>query len=533
MLTREDYKTYIKLKTQLLTHDKEVQTDFPENTPILLLPFQIPQSLPQTRRNDIRQYSDDDESEDRSSDESDENDSEISDSDEGGEDDMEDDVKDKSTECDDIVDCIKCDNDDYDEDYDIETEKKSKRKSKNKSVTPYLPDEKAYYKNLPRKKQKIIDTIENEILDINLIKVPIRFRILESDMDTQLKAVALNKLDQLNSLDPSSGEYCKLTNWIENFCKLPIGKYKKLPINNTKSPDDIREFLDNMRHTFNSKVYGHTEAKDQFIRLLAKWISNPNSGGLVIGLEGSMGTGKTCLCNAVCESLGFPFGFVQLGGISDGSYLLGHSYTFEGSRWGRIAEILMKVGCMNPVLYFDELDKVSDTRHGEEIINILIHLTDSSQNSKFHDKYFSDIELDLSKCLIIFSYNHGEFVNPILRDRMITIKTDGYNLKDKLNIAKDYLLPAIKKEFSFNPDDLVFTDEIISYIITITDEEQGVRNLKRSFEEIISQINLNRLLKTNILEKESLNFPLIITNKIANKFLIKKPKNVSLNMMYI
>ena len=86
-------------------------------------------------------------------------------------------------------------------------------------------------------------------------------------------------------------------------------------------------------------------------------------------------------------------------------YFGGHSYTYEGSTWGKIVEILVKSKCMNPIIYFDELDKVSDTPKGEEIIGILTHLTDTTQNSKFHDKYFSELDFDLSRCMFIFSYN--------------------------------------------------------------------------------------------------------------------------------
>ena len=194
----------------------------------------------------------------------------------------------------------------------------------------------------------------------------------------------------------------------------------------------------------------------------------------------------------------------------------------------------MRVGCMNPVLYFDELDKISNTRHGEEIVNILIHLTDGSQNDKFHDKYFSDIEMDLSKCLIVFSYNNAELINPILRDRMITIKTDGYKHKDKMKISKDYMLPIILKEFSIAKEDLIIPDDVLSYIINMTETEEGVRNLKRSLEEIVSQINLHRLLKKEIIDKNPLQFPLELTRDIVDKFVQrKKDTNTSLPMMYI
>lgn len=485
MLTREEYKTYLRIKHKISMSDKGIQTD---DEPVTIIIQRVPMG---------------------SSDSESESDSDV----ESG--------SDTTTEV------------------ETETEEEPPRGRPLKRQAPVTPlvryygEEKNYFKSLDNRKKRRINDLEKEIKDLNYVHVPMRFRVIESDMDIHLKGIAIQKIDQLNCLDPSSGEYFKMVTWIENLCKLPIGKYKSLPIQSHDDFDKISTFLDDVKKNLDTKVYGHQSAKNQIVRLLAKWISNPSSKGLVIGIEGAMGQGKTSLCNAICESLSLPFGFLQLGGISDGSYLVGHSYTYEGSRWGRIAEILMRVGCMNPVLYFDELDKISTTRHGEEIANMLIHLTDSSQNDKFHDKYFSDIELDLSRCLIIFSYNHSDMINPILKDRMITIKTDGYTHKDKQQIVQNYMLPTILKEFSLQPEELVLSDEVISYIITVTDEEQGVRNLKRSLEEIVSQVNLHKLLKKEILENTPLSFPLHVTKDIVNKFVQKKTENTSLPMMYL
>jgi ATP-dependent Lon protease len=356
-------------------------------------------------------------------------------------------------------------------------------------------------------------------------------------MDMALKALAISKVDQLAFLDPSSSEYHKMTTWVEHLCKLPIGKYQRLPISHKDPVPKIARFLDEAKKKLDAVVYGHGDAKDQIVRLLAKWISSPSSKGLVIGIEGVHGIGKTSLVkDGICQVLGLPFGFVTLGGISDGSYMVGHSYTYEGARWGKIADMLMKVGCMNPVLYFDELDKISTTSHGEEIANLMIHLTDSSQNDKFQDKYFTELDLDLSKALIIFSYNHPENINPILRDRMTVIRAKGYTVKDKVVIARDYMLPKILVEYGRRPEDVVFSDEMIAHVVSITEEEEGVRNLKRSLEEIVSQVNLHILLGKSLVagdgagagakaeggEGTRLALPVHITKKLIDRFIHKK-----------
>jgi ATP-dependent Lon protease len=391
-----------------------------------------------------------------------------------------------------------------------------------------------YYMSLKTDERKEVAQIEDELYNSSVNKTPLRFKIIQSNIDTKLKQVCLKKLDQLDNMSSHSDEYFKLLQWVESVAMLPINKYKSLPISATDSVEDISRFLANTRAKLDENVYGHKDTKEHIIRLLAKWISNKDAKGLVIGLEGSMGTGKTSLCLEVCNALGLPSGFVSLGGLSSSEYLVGHSYTYEGSRWGKIAEILMHAEYSNPVLYFDELDKVSSSRHGEEIINTLIHITDVTQNHNFRDKYFSEVPVDLSRCIIIFSYNDGNLVNPILKDRIVTIKASGYNQNDKIEICKKHMIPKILQEYAFKKDDIVFDDEIIRHIISVTDVEEGVRKLKRSLEDIVSNLNVHRLLKQPLFKKEdSIEFPLKVTEEITKKFITKKEINHKHHMMYI
>ena len=150
---------------------------------------------------------------------------------------------------------------------------------------------------------------------------------------------------------------------------------------------------------------------------------------------------------------------------------------------------------MNPVIYFDELDKISNTPKGQEIIGILTHLTDLTQNNQYHDKYFSNIDFDLSKALFIFSYNDEKKVNKILLDRMYRIKTKGYDNKQKITIANNYLIPSIIKNVNFKKEDIVFPKETLEYIISnYTEGEKGVRNFRRALEIIYTKLNLYRLM---------------------------------------
>ena len=242
----------------------------------------------------------------------------------------------------------------------------------------------------------------------------------------------------------------------------------------------------------------------------------------------------------ISKILNRPFAFIALGGATDSSFLEGHSYTYEGSTWGKIVQILIDSKCMNPVIYFDELDKISDTPRGEEIAGILTHLTDTTQNSQFHDKYFAEINFDLSKCLFIFSYNDETKVNPILKDRMYRIKTKGYVQKEKTIIAKSYLLPRIREQVRFESEEIIIPDDTIHYMIeNLCDKEDGVRNLKRCLEIIFTKLNLYRLMKpgSNLFEENmslKVEFPFTVTKNLVDKLIKKEKENMSaLYSMYV
>lgn len=370
-----------------------------------------------------------------------------------------------------------------------------KKRIKNEEAKNYNEEEIKFYKALIDKEKEKIASLEDTIKGMNKANVPLRFKVLLSGIDNKLKAVAIQKLNYLNMLDPSHSEYYRICHWVESVCKIPFGIYKQLPVNYESDRTDVRKFLNTVRDNMNKNVYGHDTTKDHIVRLLAQWVSNPAAKGLVIGIQGPMGCGKTTLVKeGICTAFDLPFAFIPLGGANDGCFLEGHSYTYEGAVWGKIVDVLIKSECMNPVIFFDELDKVSDTSKGEEIINKLIHITDTTQNDKFTDKYFSEFEFDLSRCLIIFSYNNEENINPVLRDRMVRIKTDGYTSKDKVAISQKHMIPTLLKEYNYMPNTLVFTDTIIQKIIDQVGKEEGVRNLRRALQDIISNINLNRLL---------------------------------------
>jgi ATP-dependent Lon protease len=397
-----------------------------------------------------------------------------------------------------------------------------------------------YFKKKLSNKEQL--KIMNDLKEINKhvnIEKPYRLSLLESKMPAKFKAIALQKLNVLKSMEPGESEYYKIKNWVDTFMKIPFGINKNLSITMNDGLDACNEFMTNAKKTLDNCVYGLNDAKLQIMQLVGQWVANPGSLGSAIAIKGPPGTGKTSLVKeGISKILGREFAFIALGGTGDSSFLEGHGYTYEGSSWGKIVQILIDSKCMNPVIYFDELDKISDTPRGEEIVGILTHLIDSSQNTQFHDKYFSDIDFDLSKCLFIFSYNDESRVNPILRDRMYRIQTKGYDSKEKLIIARDYLLTKIREQVNFSSEDVIIPDDTITYIASnksLTQDEAGVRNLKRCLEIIHTKLNLFRLVKPDakIFDKEmdlEVKFPMTVTRKVVD-ILIKNEEYQSQSML--
>ena len=234
--------------------------------------------------------------------------------------------------------------------------------------------------------------IMNELEEVNksiIVEKPYRITLLESEIPAHFKACAMKKVNMLRQMEPGAGEYYKVKNWIDTFMKIPFNKYSNLELTMEDGVDKCHEFMESAKNSLDQVVYGLEDAKMQIMQLIGQMITNPEALGTAIAIQGPMGTGKTTLVKeGISKILGREFAFLALGGATDSSFLEGHSYTYEGSMWGKIVDILIKCKTMNPVIYFDELDKVSDTPRGEEIIGILTHLTDTSQNNEFHDKFF-------------------------------------------------------------------------------------------------------------------------------------------------
>lgn len=254
----------------------------------------------------------------------------------------------------------------------------------------------------------------------------------------------------------------------------------------------------NVMQQLNEATHGHTQAKRALARVVGQWMTGEQNG-YCFGFEGPPGVGKTSLAkrglaNCLQDASGNPrpFCFIALGGATNGSYLDGHSYTYVGSTWGRIVDCLMNAKCMNPIIYIDELDKVSRTEHGKEIIGILTHITDATQNESFNDKYFSGVPIDLSKVLFVFSYNDPSSIDRILLDRIHRIRFDPLSLGDKVAISQRFVIPELETEHKLGKVPMIPT-ETIEHIATSYTYEAGMRRLSEHLRTCVGEINLRAL----------------------------------------
>lgn len=397
-----------------------------------------------------------------------------------------------------------------------------------------IDDQIDQFKGLSAEKQaRIIETLERKP---TTPEESLMFKILSMKLPAETQAVVLGKYQSLQSLDGSSGEYFKLRNWLEKLTSIPFGLYKEIPIKIEDGQETCGAFMQKARRYLEEAIYGQEEAKMQILQFIATKIANPNGRGLSLLLSGPPGIGKTSLIkNGIAKALGWPFQFISLGGDSDATTYTGHQLVYESSHCGKIVNSVVAAKSMSMVLMFDELDKISATAKGEEVQNLLIHLTDPVQNEDFEDKYLSGVPIDLSKVMFVFSANDLNKIDKVLLDRMTVVELEGYNSKEKLAITENFLLPAALKEVNLN-EKVGISKEILEHVIREhAGEEKGVRQLKRCIEQITQKVNMLRMFNTKELPFHIPDFhlPFVLKKEHVDLFLKKKkPSNESYAHLY-
>ena len=381
----------------------------------------------------------------------------------------------------------------------------------------------------------LLESINNILIKSEMENIILKFKStinknqLVTKIISNLKKLTISQITELITvLQTLNNKY--LTNIIslESSCENILG------IENIEHKiSELKDYMIEVRVVLDSVVHGHNKAKKQVERIVGQWLNGGTNACSVLGFEGNPGVGKTTLAKGLSKCLkdkdgsSRPFSLIAIGGDSNSSSLIGHSYTYVGSTWGQIVQILMDKQCMNPIILIDEVDKISKTEHGKEIIGVLTHLLDPSQNKQFQDKYFSGIELDLSNVLFILSYNDPSSIDRIMLDRVTRIKFDSLTIDDKIDITKKHLLPELFDKMKLY-DLIQFTDAAIEFIIKEFTLEPGVRKLKEKLFDIVGELNLKIING----EMNDAKIPIIIDKEDIQKVYFKDIKQIKLPMIH-
>ena len=345
--------------------------------------------------------------------------------------------------------------------------------------------------------EEMIELEQQIINNINNYNNSYKSQILESKMSFNNKVISYKFLKIMESYNNSSSEeLIKYKTWLNALLNIPFGNYQENNISINSNPNEINNYILNIRNILDKYISFLEKPKDQIINIITHMIRNPKTSINGIGIYGPKGTGKSSLIDSIGKALNRPIVRISLGGSNDANVLNGHDFTYIGSRQGKIIDAIINSKIMNCIIHFDEIDKISNNNHGQEIFNTLLHLTDSTTNNQYNcDNYFAGIEFDLSRILFIFTYNDPNKIDPIFADRIYKINISNYNYSEKFEIIQKHLINNIIKTFNFKKDDISFTEESIKYLIEKSMISDGLRTIKNNIQIIISRINT--LLLTN------------------------------------
>jgi ATP-dependent Lon protease len=291
-------------------------------------------------------------------------------------------------------------------------------------------------------------------------------RLKAANLPPEADKAAQKELRRMRNMQPSQAEYTVARTYLDWMADLPWAKF---------SEDNLD--LDNAQKQLDDDHYDLVKIKKRIIEYLAVRKLKNDMKGPILCLVGPPGVGKTSLGHSVADALGRKFVRISLGGVRDEAEIRGHRRTYIGALPGRIIQNMKKAGTANPVFLLDEIDKLGHDFRGDPA-SALLEVLDPEQNHTFSDHYL-DVPFDLSKVLFIATANQMEPVPAALRDRMEVLELPGYTFEEKLNIAKEHLIPKQIKEHGISNDTIVIPDETVLKIATSYTREAGVRNLER------------------------------------------------------
>lgn len=346
--------------------------------------------------------------------------------------------------------------------------------------------------------------------------------LLSKNMPDHVKKICLEKLDELKN---ANNETYKIKMYVNILIQFPWLSDSDDNMFKIVSNDKLKSksFLGEIETKLNEQIYGHQLAKNKILQILAKLISVQGTHISPIALAGPPGVGKTKFAQCLAECLDIPFVQITLGGQNDGELLHGHGYTYAGAQPGLIVKKMVDAGSARCIMYFDELDKcVSKNGQVNELMSILIHLTDPMTNGSFQDRFFQEITFPLNKVIFIFSFNDINKIDKILLDRMEVIDVESYSIKEKLTISNDYLLKQLCKEIGFDYGSVRFDNDIMTLLIEEYTFEPGVRALKRALENILLKLNIDKIYQRGVYENDveySVENPLYVSKELVAEYL--------------
>lgn len=290
--------------------------------------------------------------------------------------------------------------------------------------------------------------------------------IMDLKIDEKSREKLLKEADKLTKLPPSSQEAFVIKNYLDTVLDLPWGKYTKAKLSIEKAEAVLEK-----------DHYGLKKVKERILEFLAVHMLNPEIKGQIICLAGPPGIGKTSIAKSIAKAMGRKYARVSLGGVRDEADIRGHRKTYVGAMPGRIITALQQAGSANPLILFDEIDKLCSDIKGDPS-SAMLEVLDSEQNNAFRD-HFLEVPFDLSKCVFITTANNVSAIPGPLLDRMEVIELPSYTAEEKFHIAKEHLIPKQLKEHGLKASQLRITDGAINDIIQFYTKEAGVRTLER------------------------------------------------------
>jgi len=295
--------------------------------------------------------------------------------------------------------------------------------------------------------------------------------IMELKLDEKSKEKLLKEADKLTKLPPSSQEAFVIKNYLDTVLDLPWGKYTKAKLSMEKAEAVLEK-----------DHYGLKKVKERILEFLAVHMLNPEIKGQIICLAGPPGIGKTSIAKSIAKAMGRKYARVSLGGVRDEADIRGHRKTYVGAMPGRIITAISQAGSANPLILFDEIDKLCSDIKGDPS-SAMLEVLDAEQNNAFRD-HFIEVPFDLSKAVFITTANNVGAIPAPLLDRMEVIELPSYTAEEKFHIAKEHLIPKQLKEHGLKASQLRISDDAIDELIQYYTKEAGVRSLERSIASL-------------------------------------------------